>query len=64
LKGVIVRVSHLSALDDFSAGMLTLDRLTKPRWIKKKTVKAITLIRPRRCGVAACFAKRKGQHRW
>jgi hypothetical protein len=34
-------LAHLSALDDFSAGVRALDRLTKPRKVEEKTVKGI-----------------------
>lgn len=34
-------LAHLSALDDFSAGVRALDRLTKPREIDGRTVKGI-----------------------
>jgi hypothetical protein len=34
-------LAHLSALDDFSAGVRALDRLTRPREIDGKTVKGI-----------------------
>jgi len=34
-------LTHLSALDDFSAGVRALDRLTKPRKVEDKTVKGI-----------------------
>jgi len=34
-------LAHLSALDDFSAGVRALDRVTKPRTVGDKTVKGI-----------------------
>jgi hypothetical protein len=34
-------LAHLSALDDFSAGVRALDRLTRPRTVGDKTVKGI-----------------------
>lgn len=34
-------LAHLSALDDFSAGVRALDRVTKPRTVGEKTVKGI-----------------------
>jgi hypothetical protein len=34
-------LAHLSALDDFSAGVRALDRLTKPRKVEEKTVKGL-----------------------
>ena len=34
-------LAHLSALDDFSAGVRALGRLTKPRDVEGKTVKGI-----------------------
>ncbi|MDT5320624.1 MAG: hypothetical protein QOD88_3146 [Mycobacterium sp.] len=39
-------LEHLSALDDFSAGVRALDRLTKPRKVEDKTVKGITFFDP------------------
>ena len=39
-------LAHLSALDDFSAGVRALDRLTKPRSIDGKTVKGINFFDP------------------
>jgi CRP-like cAMP-binding protein len=36
----------LSALDDFSAGVRALDRLTKPRRVEEKTVKGINFFDP------------------
>ena len=39
-------LTHLSALDDFSAGVRALDRLTKPRQVEEKTVKGINFFEP------------------
>ena len=39
-------LAHLSALDDFSAGVRALERLTKPRKIEQKTVKGINFFEP------------------
>ena len=39
-------LSHLSALDDFSAGARALDRVTKPREVDGKTVKGINFFEP------------------
>src|SRR5271163_1183040 len=39
-------LAHLSALDDFSAGVRALDRLTKPRTLDDKTVKGINFFDP------------------
>ena len=39
-------LAHLSALDDFSAGVRALDRLTKPRVVDGKTVKGINFFEP------------------
>ena len=39
-------LAHLSALDDFSAGVRALDRLTKPRKLEAKTVKGINFFEP------------------
>jgi len=39
-------LAHLSALDDYSAGVRALERLTKPRKIEEKTVKGINFFEP------------------
>ena len=39
-------LEHLSAIDDFSAGVRTLDRITKPRVVQDKTVKGINFFDP------------------
>jgi hypothetical protein len=39
-------LEHLSALDDFSAGVRALDRLTKPRKVEDKTVTGINFFDP------------------
>jgi hypothetical protein len=39
-------LAHLSALDDFSAGVRALDRLTRPRKLEAKTVKGINFFEP------------------
>ena len=39
-------LAHLSALDDFSAGVRALDRLTKPREVDGKTLKGINFFEP------------------
>jgi hypothetical protein len=39
-------LEHLSALDDFSAGVRALDRLTKPHTVDDKTVKGINFFDP------------------
>jgi hypothetical protein len=39
-------LAHLSALDDFSAGVRALGRLTKPRDVGGKTVKGINFFAP------------------
>ena len=39
-------LAHLSALDDFSAGVRALGRLTKPRTIEAKTIKGINFFDP------------------
>ncbi len=39
-------LSHLSALDDFSAGVRLLDRVTRPRKVEGKTVKGIDFFSP------------------
>ena len=39
-------LAHLSALDDFSAGVRALERLTKPRRIEERSVKGINFFDP------------------
>jgi hypothetical protein len=39
-------LEHLSALDDFSAGVRALDRVTRPRTVDDKTVKGINFFDP------------------
>jgi hypothetical protein len=39
-------LAHLSALDDFSAGVRALERLTRPRRVEEKTVKGINFFDP------------------
>ena len=39
-------LTHLSAFDDFSAGVRGLDRVTKPREVDGKTVKEINFFEP------------------
>ena len=39
-------LEHLSALDDFSAGVRALDRVTRPRIVDDKTVKGINFFDP------------------
>jgi len=39
-------LAHLSALDDFSGGVRTLDRLTKPREVDGKTVRGVNFFAP------------------
>jgi hypothetical protein len=39
-------LTHLSALDDFSAGVRALDRLSKPHKVEEKTVKGINFFEP------------------
>src|SRR6202040_628352 len=39
-------LAHLSALDDFSAGVRALDRLTKPRRVEERSVKGINFFDP------------------
>jgi hypothetical protein len=39
-------LAHLAALDDFSAGVRALDRLTKPRTVEQKTLKGINRFDP------------------
>jgi hypothetical protein len=40
-------LAHLSALDDFSNGVRTLDRLTKPRDLDGRTVQGVNFFAPR-----------------
>jgi hypothetical protein len=51
LRGILLGcnrryLSHLSALDDFSAGVRALDRLTRPHKVEEKTVKGINFFEP------------------
>jgi hypothetical protein len=39
-------LAHLSALDDFSAGVKLLDRVTRPRKVEGKTVKGVDFFNP------------------
>ena len=39
-------LAHLAALNDFSAGVRALDRLTKPRTVEQKTLKEINFFDP------------------
>jgi hypothetical protein len=39
-------LAHLSALDDFSAGVRLLGRLTKPREVQGRTVKGLNFFAP------------------
>jgi len=39
-------LAHLSALDDFSGGVRTLERLTKPREVDGKTVRGVNFFAP------------------
>ena len=39
-------LAHLSALDDFSAGVRALDRLTRPREVEGRTVKGLNFFAP------------------
>jgi hypothetical protein len=39
-------LAFLSALDDFSAGVRVLDRLTRPRSVRGKTVKGVNFFDP------------------
>jgi hypothetical protein len=39
-------LAHLSALDDFSAGVRLLDRVTRPRKVDGKTVKGVDFFNP------------------
>jgi len=51
LRGILLGcnrryLAHLSSLDDFSAGVRALDRVTKPRDVDGKTVKGINFFEP------------------
>jgi hypothetical protein len=51
LRGILLGcnrryLSHLSSLDDFSAGVRALDRLTRPHKVEEKTVKGINFFEP------------------
>jgi hypothetical protein len=39
-------LAHLSALDDFSAGVRLLDRVTRPRKVEGKTIKGVDFFNP------------------
>ena len=56
-------LAHLSALDDFSAGVRALGRLTKPREVDGRRRQGDQLLRPGRAGIAARDPGPKGQHR-
>ena len=57
-------LAHLSALDDFSAGVRALDRLTKPREVDGKTVKGINFFEPGDSALLHALQNPTGQHRW
>ena len=56
-------LAHLSALDDLSAGVRSLERLTKPRQVEGRTVKGLNFLRSGRAGPAARHPGPEGQHR-
>ena len=56
-------IAHLSALDDFSAGIRALGRLTRPREVDGKTVQRDQLLRSGGQSPAARLAEPEGQHR-
>jgi hypothetical protein len=56
-------LEHLSALDDFSAGVRALDRLTKPRKVEDKTVKGTNFFDPVVNAAAARIAGPASEHR-
>jgi hypothetical protein len=56
-------LAHLSALDDFSAGVRALDRLTKPRKVEAKNRQGDQLLRPGRPCPAACATGSADHHR-
>ena len=56
-------LAHLSALDDFSAGVRALDRLTKPRTGRGQDRQGDQLLRSSRQCAAACLAGPAGQYR-
>ncbi len=53
-------IAHLSALDDFSAGVRALDRVTKPREVDGRTVKAINFFEPGPASGGARFCPTSG----
>ena len=55
-------LAHLSALDDFSAGVKLLDRVTRPRKVEGKTVKGIDFFNPTGTNAAARPAEPQVQH--
>ena len=56
-------LAHLAALDDFSAGVRALNRLTKPRSRRAEDPQGNQLLRPGRSCLAARATKPAGQHR-
>ncbi|EQD76902.1 hypothetical protein B1A_03201, partial [mine drainage metagenome] len=57
-------LDHLSALDDFSAGVRALDRVTKPRVVGDKTVKGINFFAAGDTALLHSLARPEGQHCW
>ena len=57
-------LAHLSALDDFSAGVRALGRLTRPREVDGKTVKGINFFEPGDSALLHALQNPAGQHRW
>ena len=57
-------LAHLSALDDFSAGVRLLDRVTRPRKVEGKTVKGDRFLQSHRTHPAWCITEPQVQYRW
>ena len=56
-------LAHLSALDDFSAGVRALDRLTKPRRVEERLVKGINFFDPIDNALLHALQNPPGEHR-
>jgi hypothetical protein len=56
-------IAHLSALDDFSAGIRALGRLSKPRALAGKTVQGINFFAPVDSPLLHALQNPRGQHR-
>ena len=56
-------IAHLSALDDFSAGIRALGRLTRPREVDGKTVRGINFFAPADKALLHALQNPEGPHR-